>query len=79
MCIGKSENMPAEMPFGPQALSGLNSSISFTICCTGVNLNHVLRRAEDLLNCFVSATHCKQSRRPVRFQNMNRQLFKTDC
>ena len=22
--------------------------------------NHVLRRAEDLLNCFVSDTHCKQ-------------------
>ena len=39
--------------------------------------NHVLRRAEDLLNCFVSDTHCKQSRRPVRFQNMNRQLFET--
>ena len=51
--------------------------ISLTICCTGVNLNHVLRRAEDLLNCFVSDTHCKQSRRPVRFQNMNRQLFET--
>ena len=51
--------------------------ISLTICCTGVNLNHVLRRAENLLNCFVSDTHCKQSRRPVRFQNMNRQLFET--
>ena len=31
--------------------------ISLPICCTGVNLNHVFRRAEDLLNCFVSDTH----------------------
>ena len=37
----------------------------------------MLRRAEDLGNCFVSDTQCKQSRRPVRFQNINRQLFET--